>query len=92
MMLYTAPNREDNYTGDRDFAYQAEVDILGWKFRKMGDGKFIVETPRVTLNDAGHSLMFAFGTEHQALLAALMALTSVKAEDAPMGEAVGRLV
>ena len=29
-----APSREENVAGPREFAYMAEVDILGWKFHQ----------------------------------------------------------
>ena len=93
MTLHEAPSREDNWCGPRDFAYLAEVDILGWKFRKMADGTFVVDTPKVTLDDAGRGLTASFGRGHTALIEALMALEHGGEPDVPDSwDSVGKVV
>jgi hypothetical protein len=74
MRHYVAPSREENWAGDREFAYLTEVDVLGWKFRKMTTGNVVIETPRVTLDFAGESMGVILTPDHVALLAALVAL------------------
>ena len=92
MTLYEAPTRDDNFVGPRDFAYLAEVDILGWKFRKMADGGFVIDTPRTTL-DMSASLVAVLGPEHVALIQALMALKTTQAPEIPNSwENVGKAV
>jgi hypothetical protein len=81
--LYEAPSRADNWCGDRDFAYLAEVDILGWKFRKMADGGVIIDTPKVTLDQAGSNLRAVLSPGHVALVQALMALEKKQGPEVP---------
>lgn len=77
--LYEAPSREENISGPRDFAYMAEVDILGWKFRRMTDGALIIETPAAGVDASGKNMFFSVQQEFHPLLAALLSL------DAPTG-------
>ena len=83
VILYKAPTREDNYCGPRSFAYLAEVDVLGWKFRKMADGGFVIDTPRTTLDTAGFPLVAVLTPKHVALLQALMALENTGEPEVP---------
>ena len=69
-----APSREENVAGVREFAYMAEVDILGWKFRMMKNGSFVIDTPIATEHNAGRNMLCILGRDHAALLSALLAL------------------
>jgi hypothetical protein len=68
-MIYRAPSREENVAGPREFAYVAEIDITGWKFRLMYDGSFQIDLP--TLPEGG-SPMFACSPATTDLLRALL--------------------
>ena len=76
MIHFHAPNREDNVSGPRQFAYLAEVDILGWKFRSMKDGSFVIDTPIASddLAVEGRGMICILGREHKRLIEALLAL------------------
>ena len=70
--LYRAPSAEENVVGDRTFSYLAEIDILGWKFRKLVDGSLVIETPSVP--EIGAPLLCRLdedGTELLEILAAM---------------------
>lgn len=73
-VLYAAPPRDDNVAGPREFAYLAEVDILGWKFRMMKDGMLVIDTPTATADSEGRNMLCCLGRNHAALIAALLAL------------------
>jgi hypothetical protein len=73
-VLYAAPSRDTNDAGPREFAYLAEVDILGWKFRLMKDGKFVIDTPNIVEGMEGSNMLAVLGRDHADLLAALLNL------------------
>lgn len=69
--LYRAPSAEENVVGDRVFSYLAEIDILGWKFRKLVDGSLVIETPSVP--DIG-PLLCRLGEDETEMLEILAAM------------------
>lgn len=73
-VLYEAPPRSDNVAGTRDFAYLAEVDILGWKFRMMKDGMLVIDTPTAHADSEGRHMTMALGRGHVDLIDALIGL------------------
>jgi len=75
---FKAPSADENVAGPRAFAYVAEVDVMGWKFRVMYDGSFQIDLPTMPVDDLPVSPMFAAGPGVTAILEALLATSSVQ--------------
>ena len=48
---FKAPSADENIAGPRAFAYVAEVDVMGWKFRVMYDGSLQIDLPTMPVDD-----------------------------------------
>lgn len=82
--FYAAPSRAENFSGPRTFAYLAEVDILGWKFRAMQDGRFVIDTPIVA--ETGANLMLVVTSDGADLLASLLAMLPQNTDELQLPE------